>query len=51
MMELLSDIFIKCSVCGCSIGIHKEDIDFNTFAYDHGENEIEFRISSRCIQL
>lgn len=47
MMELLEDIFIRCGRCGRVIGIHKEDIDFDSYVYDRGENrmgeEIEFR--------
>ena len=46
-MELLEDVLIRCSECGSVIGIHKEEIEFDAFAYDHGENgmgdEIEYR--------
>lgn len=46
MMELLEDVFIRCGRCGRVIGIHKEDIEFDSYTYDHGENsmgeEIEF---------
>lgn len=47
MMELLEDVFIRCDRCGKVTGIHKEDFDFKTYVYDHGENrmgeKIEFR--------
>lgn len=47
MMELLEDVLIRCSECRSVIGIHKEEIEFDAFAYDHGENgmgdEIEYR--------
>lgn len=47
MMDLLEDIFIQCGRCGKIIGIHKEDIEFETYIYDHGDHgmgeEIEFR--------
>lgn len=46
-MELAKDIFIRCDRCGCVIGIHKDEIEFETYGYDHGENgmgdEIEYR--------
>lgn len=46
MMELLEDVFIRCGRCGKITGIHKEDIEFETCVYDHGENgmgeEIEY---------
>ena len=45
MMELLEDVFIRCSRCGKVTGIHKED--FESYVYDRGDNrmgeEIEFR--------
>ena len=37
-MELLEDVFIRCEQCGRIIGIHKEDFDFESYVYDHGEN-------------
>ena len=47
MMELLENVFIRCGRCGKVTGIHKEDFDFETYVYDHGDNamgeEIEFR--------
>lgn len=47
MMELLEDVFICCDRCRKVTRIHKEDFDFETYVYDHGENrmgeEIEFR--------
>ena len=47
MMELLEDVFIRCSRCGKVTGIHKEDFDFESYVYDRGDNrmgeEIEFR--------
>ena len=47
MMELLEDVLIRCSECGSVIEIHKEEIEFDAFTYDHGENgmgdEIEYR--------
>lgn len=47
MMGLLEDIFIQCEKCGKIIGIRKEDIEFETCIYDHGDHgmgeEIEFR--------
>lgn len=47
MMELLKDVFIRCGRCGKVTGIHKEDFDFESYVYDHGENrmgeEIEYR--------
>lgn len=46
MMELLEDVFIRCDRCGKVTGIHKEDIEFETNVYDHGDNgmgeEIEY---------
>lgn len=38
MMELLEDVLIRCSECGSVIEIHKEEIEFDAFTYDHGEN-------------
>lgn len=32
MMELLEDVFIRCSRCGKVTGIHKEDFDFESYA-------------------
>ena len=47
MMELFDDVFICCGRCRRTIGIHKEDIDFETYVYDRGENamgeEVEYR--------
>ena len=47
MMELLEDVFIRCGRCGKVTGIHKEDLDFESYVYDHCENgmgeEIEYR--------
>ena len=47
MIELLEDVFIRCEQCGRIIGIHKEDFDFESYVYDHGENgmgeEIKYR--------
>ena len=47
MMELLNDVFIRCGKCRRTTGIHKEDIEFETYVYDRGENamgeEIEYR--------
>lgn len=47
MMELIEDVFIRCGRCGKITGIHKEDFDFESYVYDHGDNrmgeEIEFR--------
>ena len=46
MMDLLDDVIIRCGRCGKIIGIHKEDIEFESYIYDHGENgmgeEIEY---------
>lgn len=46
MMELLEDVFIRCGRCRKVIGIHKEEFDFESYVYDHGENgmgeEIEY---------
>ncbi len=46
MMKLIEDVFIRCCRCGKVTGIHKEDIDFESYVYDCGENrmgeEIEF---------
>lgn len=45
-MDLLDDVIIRCGRCGKIIGIHKEDIEFESYIYDHGENgmgeEIEY---------
>ena len=38
MMELLEDVFIRCSRCGKVTGIHKEDFDFESYVYDRGDN-------------
>ena len=47
MMELLKDISIRCNKCGKIITIDKEEIDFESCVYEHGENgmgeETEFR--------
>lgn len=55
MMELLEDIFIRCGRCGRVIGIHKEDIDFDSYVYDRGENrmgeEIEFRHDGYIVEM
>lgn len=46
-MELESDIFIRCECCGCVFGVHKDEIEFESYGYDHGENgmgdEVEYR--------
>lgn len=46
MMKLIEDVFIRCGSCGKVTGIHKEDVDFESYVYDHGDNsmgeEIEF---------
>lgn len=46
MMELLNDIEICCNRCGRTLTIDKNEIDFYTTSYDHGENgmgdEIEY---------
>lgn len=39
MMELLEDVFIRCSRCGKVTGIHKEDFDFESYVYDRGDNK------------
>ena len=50
MMELLEDVSIRCSGCGKMVRIHKEDLEFDSCVYDHGENgmgeEIEYRHKS-----
>lgn len=38
MMELLNDLLIRCDECGETISIDKDAVDFETAAYDHGEN-------------
>ena len=47
MMELLEDVFIRCARCGQITGIHREDIDFDSYVYDRGDRgmgeEVEFR--------
>lgn len=52
-MELLKDVFIRCNKCGKVTRIYKEDFDFNSYVFDHGENgmgeEIEFRHDG-CIE-
>ena len=49
-MEIESDIFIRCERCGCVFGIHKDEIEFEAYVYDHGENgmgdEVEYRYDS-----
>ncbi len=40
MMELLGDIFIRCDRCGKVTRIHKEDLDFESYMYDRGENRM-----------
>ena len=46
-MELESDIFIRCECCGYVFGVHKDEIEFEAYGYDHGENgmgdEVEYR--------
>ncbi|HAS07157.1 MAG TPA: restriction endonuclease [Eubacterium sp.] len=46
-MELAEDVFIRCNRCGCIIEIQKDEIEFETYVYDHGDNgmgeEIEYR--------
>lgn len=46
-MKIESDIFIRCERCGCVFGIHKDEIEFEAYVYDHGENgmggEVEYR--------
>lgn len=45
-MELLDDVLICCRMCNEIIWIRKEDIDFETYDYDHGDNamgtEVEY---------
>lgn len=47
MMGLLNDVLIRCADCGRVIGIRNDEIEFESYAYDRGENsmgdEIEFR--------
>ena len=49
-MEMESDIFIRCKHCGCVFGIHKDEIEFESYVYEHGENgmgdEVEYRYDS-----
>ena len=46
MMKLMEDVIIRCGRCGKVSGIHKADVDFESYVYDHGDNrmgeEIEF---------
>lgn len=46
MMKLIEDVIIRCGRCGKVSGIHKADVDFESYVYDHGDNrmgeEIEF---------
>ena len=48
MMKLLEDVFIRCSRCRHTFGLHKEDFDIECYVYDRGENsmgeEAEYRI-------
>jgi len=52
-MELLDDIIIRCHRCGNIIGIHKTNIEFDSYVYDHGDRgmgvEIEY-IHEGCIE-
>lgn len=38
MMELINDIVIKCRSCGEIIVVSKDNYDYDTYSYDHGEN-------------
>lgn len=38
MMELLNDIEVRCNNCGRVTTVYKDEIDFYTTSYDHGEN-------------
>lgn len=46
MMDLLEDVFICCGRCRKVIEIRKEEIEFETYVFDHGEHgmgeEIEY---------
>lgn len=46
MMELLSDIVIRCDSCGEIIVLDKDNFEFEAYSYDRGENamgeEIEY---------
>ena len=47
MMELLQNIRIRCNECGCITEISREDLEFDSFVYNHGDHgmgeEIEYR--------
>lgn len=53
MMELLSDIVIRCDSCGEIIVLDKDDFEFESYSYDHGENamgeEIEYVIQDEIV--
>ena len=53
MMELMQDIRIRCKECGCITEIPREEIEFESFVYDHGDSgmgeEIEFRYDE-CVE-
>lgn len=38
MMELLNDLLIRSNECGATISVDKDAVDFETIAYDRGEN-------------
>lgn len=53
MMELLSDIVIRCDSCGEIIVLDKDNFEFETYSYDRGENamgeEIEYVIQDEIV--
>lgn len=48
MMELMDDLLIRCDECGAEIPIDKDAVDFETIAYDHGENGMGDEIEYYC---
>lgn len=53
MIELLQNIRIRCKECGCITEIPREEIEFESFVYDHGDSgmgeEIEYSYDG-CVE-
>jgi len=48
MMELMDDLLIKCNECGKEMKICRDDFDFESCSYDHGDNGMGDEIEYYC---
>lgn len=48
MMELMDDLLIKCDDCDNEMKICRDDFDFESCSYDHGDNGMGDEIEYYC---